>query len=114
MSNPMQARKTDPTEEDSLLFPSSVPMEGPNLDRSVDMLATLLRDFGRYAFDLANADAKTTRDLCEKWAAHVLYAKPVSEPEAQRTGYVGGRRDWAGLRAYFAEQRRHEQEHVVE
>lgn len=88
------------------------PSETHNLDQAVDALAALLRDYGQHAFDLPDAEASATRTLCERWARHVLLAegRPGQSGEAETAG--NGKRDWAGLRAYFTEHRQNENSFV--
>ncbi|HZP80416.1 MAG TPA: GGDEF domain-containing protein [Chthonomonadaceae bacterium] len=85
-----------------------------NLDMAVDTLGAVLRVYGQNAFDLNDIPANTIKALCEQWALHALYA--AAPPNCGETAPgipTGGKRDWSGLRAFFAQHRRKEQEYVA-
>ena len=49
------------------------------LDLALDTLAGVFRALGRHAFDLPEADVKSTADACERWATHLLVRSPVPD-----------------------------------
>jgi diguanylate cyclase (GGDEF)-like protein len=73
-------------------------------DDVVDALGGILRDFGRYSFDLARQEARRTQTVFDQWAQHVVAG--VEAPEGvQKTA---GRRDYPGVRRAFARHRQAE------
>jgi diguanylate cyclase (GGDEF)-like protein len=89
---------------------SEEPAGENNLDQAVDTLAAVLRDFGQYAFELPDGTTSAFAELCDRWAAHVLYA--ASPPDEPHAAGAGGRRDWIGVRTFLAERRRRERAFV--
>jgi diguanylate cyclase (GGDEF)-like protein len=75
---------------------------------ALDTLGALLRTMGEFALDQQNADAGSFKTLAERWAQHVLVAAPP--PGASQT--AGGRRDWAGVRAFVSAYCRGASEHT--
>ncbi|MFZ5441027.1 MAG: diguanylate cyclase [Myxococcota bacterium] len=73
-------------------------------DQVLDTLAGVLRDFGRFSFDLERQDGRRTQAVFDQWAQHLLTGVPA--PGLQR---ASGARNYAELRAQFAAQRRQEQ-----
>lgn len=87
-------------------------------DHALDTVAALLRSYGRHAFEVEGVEPARVRELCERWAQHVLVA--ADEPGRTRTRVKDGepqppppdrtRRNWAGVRHFFEEQRSREEE----
>ena len=76
----------------------------PSLDELVDTLSGVVRDFGRYAFDLSRQDARRTQLIFDQWAQHL--ASGVEPPGG--VGKTGPRRDYPGLRRAFSQHRQAE------
>lgn len=83
-------------------------------DSALDTLGTILRTWGKYAFDIDQLDTKTIKDLCEKWARHALVAAPYpgSDPDAPRQ-INHTERNWAGLCNFALQLRRRESVYVT-
>ncbi len=81
--------------------------------RVLDTLAALLREYGRSAFDLEKLSAQTVRDACDGWAQHLLVGTPRPGEPDLREALPLERRDFPGVRRYFAERRREEGLYVV-
>lgn len=91
--------------------PPTSPASG---DPALDATASLLRIFGKYAFDLDQCDAKTINDLCEQWARHVLIAAPY--PDAERGKVAASEitdRNWQGLQDFVTKLRQQEKAYVA-
>jgi hypothetical protein len=84
-------------------------MTASELDELVDALSGVLRDFGRYAFDLSRQDARRTEALFDQWAQHVIAG--VEAPGG--AGSTAGRRDYPGLRRAFSQHRQSEQSEMT-
>lgn len=104
---------TEPEAEASLAPRATAGLEAALLDGALDTLAAVIRALGRHAFDMDTVDRQTLADRCESWAGHVLNAGPLPEDAGPTPAPEGGRRHWAGLRAFIAEQRKAER-HFVE
>ncbi|MTW21709.1 GGDEF domain-containing protein [Allochromatium palmeri] len=81
---------------------------------ALDQLASVLRTWGKYAFDLDEIKAATLAEQLERWSMHVLTA---ASPEATRDAKeseatASTRRDWGGLRDFVTRIRRSEQSYV--
>lgn len=84
-------------------------------------MAAFLRSYGRHAFEVEGVDPGQVRELCERWAQHVLVA--ADEPGRTRTRVADGepdppppdrtRRNWGGVRNFFEQQRCREEEGVT-
>lgn len=84
---------------------SSTPSQtAPSLDELLDTLSGVVRDFGRYAFDLSRQDARRTQLIFDQWAQHL--ASGVEPPGG--VGRTGTRRDYPGLRRAFTQHRQAE------
>lgn len=77
----------------------------PTADQLLDTVAGLLKDFGRYAFDLERQEARKTQALFEAWAQHALVG---GEAPGSPQGSLKGAWNGAGLRADFAAHRKKE------
>jgi diguanylate cyclase len=75
-----------------------------SIDELLDTLSGVIRDFGRYAFDLSRQDARRTQLLFDQWAQHL--ASGVEPPGGVRK--AGTRRDYPGLRRAFSQHRQAE------
>ncbi len=79
-------------------------------DDLLDSLAGVLRDFGRFAFDLSRQDARRTQAQFDHWAQHVVAG--VAPPGgASRTS---AKRDYPGLRRAFSQHRQAEQSEMTQ
>lgn len=76
----------------------------PSVDELLDTLSGVVRDFGRYAFDLSRQDARRTQQLFDQWAQHL--ASGIEPPGG--AGRTGTRRDYPGLRRAFSQHRQSE------
>jgi diguanylate cyclase len=93
---------------------SEAPPSGPG-DRALDVLTTLIKLYGKYAFDTDSAAAAETESHCNEWATRISLGAPRAgerasgsePPAAPRT------RDWPGLIHFVQGQRRSESEYVV-
>lgn len=91
-------------------------------ERALDVVSTLVRLYGKHAFDTDDADARSIAARCEEWAMRINLGAPrrrASEPAAGLGSDVGSPRasstwrDWSGLLSFMASQRRAESEYVV-
>src|SRR5207237_867161 len=80
-------------------------------DAALDTVASLLKSFGEHAFDTGNVTAAETRTECEGWAQRITVGTGKAETAADGTPKPF-RRDYGGVRRYFAAQRSHEREFV--
>ena len=80
-------------------------------DAALDTVASLLKSFGDNAFDTGNVTAAETRTECEGWAQRITVGSGKGElmPDGAPKPF---RRDYGGVRRYFAAQRSHEREFV--
>jgi diguanylate cyclase len=81
-----------------------------SLDDVLDALAAVLRDYGRFAFDLSRQDARRTATLFDQWSQHVVAG--VEAPGG--AGKTGGKRDYPGLRRAFRQHREAEQSEMTQ
>jgi diguanylate cyclase len=106
-------KKEPPPAADPVESSQAAVGEDPSLARLLDTLAALLREYGQSAFDLEKLSAQTVRATCESWAQHLLIGAPrPGEPEV-RAALPLARRDFPGVRRFFAERRREEGLYVV-
>jgi diguanylate cyclase len=49
------------------------------LENALDALAGMFRALGRNAYDLPEVEAKSTAEVCERWATHLLVRSPVPD-----------------------------------
>ena len=85
-------------------------------DAALDAVGDLLRIWGKHAFNLDQLDALTIRDLCERWARHILVGAPYPglDPEAvAETPARRHERNWNGLRDFALQLRRRENTYVI-
>ncbi|HPF58355.1 MAG TPA: GGDEF domain-containing protein [Candidatus Competibacteraceae bacterium] len=83
-------------------------------DPALDATGALLRIWGKYAFDLDQLNSNTIKDLCEKWARHILIAAPCPGAESNNTSATGrADRNWLGLREFFTQLRKRENAYVT-
>lgn len=94
------------------------PVDSPTLpimaDPALDATGELLRIWGKYAFDLDQLSAQTIKELCQKWARHVLVAAPCpgADPDAVDAGRQADR-NWLGLREFATQLRKRESAYVT-
>jgi diguanylate cyclase (GGDEF)-like protein len=84
------------------------------LDGAMDTLASVLRDFGAYAFDLDDDEGRgRLAERSEVWASHVLTGRPLQGELGDETGEGGaGERKWSEIRRLFRARRRAEERFV--
>jgi diguanylate cyclase (GGDEF)-like protein len=68
-------------------------------------LVGVIRDCGRFAFDLERQESRKTQVLFEQWSQHLL----LGLPPPGRDRLPEGERNFSELRAQFTEQRKREQ-----
>ncbi len=83
-------------------------------DPALDAVGALLRIWGKHAFDLDQLDAQSIKDLCEKWARHILIAAPYPglDPDLAESARRA-ERNWAGLRDFATQLRKRESAYVT-
>lgn len=77
--------------------------KGPD-DQLLDTLAGVIRDYGRFSFDLERQDARKTQALFDQWSQHLLTGIPP--PGAEKPAST---KAFSELRAQFTAQRKQEQ-----
>ncbi len=87
---------------------TAIPADHPALD----LAATLLRTFGRYAIATEKMTAGELNELCEQWARHILIGSAAPGTDAKAVAMSIEKRDWEGVRRFFSDVRRGEQEFV--
>jgi diguanylate cyclase len=75
-------------------------------DNLMDLAAGLLREYGRTALDREQTTGDSVRDLCERWANHLLAGGP--RPGEEPGPASRAQRDVTGARLFFSQQRRDE------
>ncbi|MDX2457904.1 MAG: GGDEF domain-containing protein [Gammaproteobacteria bacterium] len=94
--------------------PQTVALEALS-DQLLDTLASILRAYGSYGFDIEAMEAAELERRCKAWARHILTGTPApleeEEPGAQeRTEPVAmDQRRWSDLQQFFRNHRRDEQ-----
>jgi diguanylate cyclase len=93
---------------------------GGSADKALDVVATMLRLYGKYAFDTDTAEARHTAAQCDEWATRISIgpARPLASampgtPTASEERVGPLLRDWPGLIGFLHERRRAESEYVV-
>ncbi|MBK1718149.1 sensor domain-containing diguanylate cyclase [Thiocystis violacea] len=96
--------------------PPALDGQGPpsGLERTaLDQLASVLRVWGLYAFDVDEIKAEAITEQLERWSRHVLMASPTGDSDAAPDpDKAQARRDWGGLREFVTRVRRGEQAYV--
>lgn len=77
-------------------------------DRALDTLGTLLKTYGRLAFDTDQA-AVEIRARCDAWAQRIVLGEARRQNGTEGEAHV---RDWPGLQRFFDAQRKEEGEYV--
>lgn len=72
-----------------------------NTGMALDVLVDVVRTLGDHALDLAELDRDAFQTRCSAWVAHLLHGQPAPGDSTPN----GGRRDWAGLRAFITHHR---------
>ena len=80
---------------------------------ALNNLSGVLKDYGRQAFDTDIHDAAEITRQCDGWAMHLQYNAPRPETESSSLSNTDGKRDWGGMRMFFARQRSHEHNYVT-
>jgi diguanylate cyclase (GGDEF)-like protein len=86
--------------------------EKAEVDVLLDTLGTLLREFGRNAFDIEGVEAAITAQRFDRWAHHALTGAAAPDEEKAVSRTLVGRR-WLDLRRDFIEHRQKESQHVL-
>jgi diguanylate cyclase (GGDEF)-like protein len=84
-------------------------------DRALTVIGTLLKSYGRFAFDAAQP-AESLRERCEDWAQRILLGERSPRDGEAAPGTSGEllvTRDFRGLERFFSEQRQSEGEFVT-
>jgi len=91
---------------------AEVPAQGGDdgSEKALDAVSRLLRDYGRYAFDLATLSSSDIRKDCEAWASKIVIGAAHTEGEDQAPAHL--RRDWPGLFQFFTALRKEESSYV--
>jgi len=89
--------------------PAPSPRDTDEFERALDTFAGVIRLLGRYSLG-AGTEQDDARQLCEKWARHLLVVgpRPGDPPEVKGSA----RRDWQGLSQFVTSLRRTESETV--
>lgn len=77
-------------------------------DRALDTLGTLLKTYGRLAFD-TDQTATDIRGQCDAWAQRILLGEARRQNGTEVDAHV---RDWPGLQRFFDVQRKEESDYV--
>jgi diguanylate cyclase len=77
-------------------------------EKSLDVLTTLLRLYGKYAFDTDTAEAAETAAECDTWATRIALGTSRADAPSSAAG-----RDWPGLIGFVQERRSSESDYVV-
>lgn len=80
-------------------------------DRALDTLGTLLKTYGRFAFDTEQA-AEAIREQCDAWARRIVLGETRRQNGAEDDAGALVR-DWPGLQRFFDDQRKHESDFVT-
>jgi diguanylate cyclase (GGDEF)-like protein len=92
---------------------SSEPPAPGAADKALDVLLTLVRLYGKHAFDTENAEASEVAAACDAWATRLSLGTPRDVAEGSKKGSgAGAARDWPGLLAFMRDQRQSESEYV--
>ena len=84
-------------------------------DQVLDALASVVRAYGSYGFDIEAMEATELERLCEAWARHILTGTPAplgdeaDEQEEKRQPVAMDQRQLADLQQFFRSHRRDEQ-----
>jgi len=81
-------------------------------DRALDAVGSLLKAYGRFAFDTEQA-AASIREQCEHWAQRIVLGEGRRPQHAESEGGTSLLRDWPGLQRFFDAQRKQESEYVA-
>lgn len=87
------------------------PPAGDSEDQALDALVSVVKSFGKDAFDTDKSSAETTRAECDDWAQRITIGP--GRPDDGDAEEQGFRRDWGGLRRYFSAHRAHERDYVT-
>lgn len=84
-------------------------------DRALDVLTTLIKLYGKYAFDTDSATASDIETQCNEWATRISLGQPRAGASANDSEPPAAppTRDWPGLIGFVQGQRRTESEYVV-
>jgi len=115
-------KKKKPLGAEPLLVVAAAAAAEEPAEKALDVVATMLRVYGKYAFDTDTAEARQTEAQCDEWATRISMG-PARPRPSQQAGSEAGRReaaeagpllrDWPGLIGFLHERRRAESEYVV-
>jgi diguanylate cyclase len=87
--------------------------------RALDVLGTVLKLYGKYAFATDLSEPAETEAQCNEWATHISLGTPRRKPQDSRVANdseppgAPATRDWPGLISFVQDHRRSESEYVV-
>ncbi|MDX2054673.1 MAG: GGDEF domain-containing protein [Polyangiaceae bacterium] len=81
-------------------------------EKALDAVSRLLRDYGRFAFDLSSMSSSDIRKECEAWASKIVIGAAHTEDEEPAPAHL--KRDWPGLFQFFANVRKEEASYVLQ
>lgn len=94
--------------ETNVIFRDWETEDEDSVEESLKTLAAVVRDYGRYGFDLEDVEASTLRKQCDDWARRLLRGdRPGSGTDAEASG-----KDWKGVRKFVGRHRREEKRYV--
>ncbi|MEO8181184.1 MAG: GGDEF domain-containing protein [Deltaproteobacteria bacterium] len=102
-------RKTTDPFRSAVATADSSGVRAADPDRALDALGTLLKAYGRFAFDTEQA-AISIREQCEHWAQRIVLGEPRRQNDTEGSSLL---RDWPGLHRFFEDHRRAESEYVT-
>ena len=102
-------KKDDQKHPEPVVSPVSLTAD----DTALDVVGALLRIWGKHAFDLDQLDAQTVRELCERWARHILVGAPYPGAEPDSDASRRTNRNWPGLRDFANQLRKREKAYVT-
>lgn len=103
-------KKTGPADT----TPASEPGPPEASDKPLDVLLTVLRLYGKYAFDTESAEASEIEAACDEWATRLSLgtARDAGTQGGATKATDGAARDWPGLVAFMRDRRQSESAYV--
>src|ERR1051325_9256777 len=81
-------------------------------EQAVETVGVFLQNIGQFSFDVQDEDAETISELFDQWQKHLLLGMPRPGLALDREAKSIDRRDWPGVRQFFAHHRRSEKRFV--